>query len=91
MVETDTHPLQGCFWFCLVFGEAVTHQAVLDWSPPVHIAQSRSLTREQNDPLICILSNCITPSSIISWVKPELPFHSYTARTKKSQMEGDVD
>lgn len=41
--------------------------------------------------LICILSNCITPSSVISWVKPELPFHSYTARTKKSQMEGDVD
>lgn len=69
----------------------------LDWSPPAHIVQSRSLTKEQKDPVFCsrwrssLYPNCITPSSITSWVNPALPFHSYTARTKKSQMEGDVD
>lgn len=98
MVETDAHPLQG--WFLVLFGfwRGYCSQSVLDWSPPVHIVQSRSLTSEQNDPyfvlggaLICVLSNCITPSSIISWVKPALPFHSCIARTKNSQMEGDVD
>lgn len=89
MVETDAHPLQG--WFLVLFGlwRGYCSQSVLDWSPPVHIVQSRSLTREQKDPVFCsrwrssLYPNCITPSSIISWVKPALPFHSYTARTKK--------